>query len=61
MTGKPLLIFGLGELPDQAQYYFSQHAGRQVAAFTVDAEYASVGQFAKSAAYRAVNMKVVNK
>ena len=46
MTGKPLLIFGLGELPDQAQYYFSQHAGRQVAAFTVDAEYASVGQFA---------------
>jgi sugar O-acyltransferase (sialic acid O-acetyltransferase NeuD family) len=46
MTGKPLLIFGLGELPDQAHYYFSQHAGRQVAAFTADAEYATVSQFA---------------
>jgi len=46
MTGKPLLIFGLGELPDQAHYYFSQHAGRLVAAFTVDAEYANVSQFA---------------
>jgi sugar O-acyltransferase (sialic acid O-acetyltransferase NeuD family) len=46
MTGKPLLIFGLGELPDQAHYYFSQHAGRRVEAFTVDPAYARVGQFA---------------
>jgi sugar O-acyltransferase (sialic acid O-acetyltransferase NeuD family) len=38
-TGKPLLIFGLGELPDQAHYYFEQHAGRKVEAFTVDPEY----------------------
>lgn len=46
MTGKPLLIFGLGELPDQAHYYFSQHAGRQVEAFTVDGKYATVSRFA---------------
>lgn len=46
MTHKPLLIFGVGELPDQAHYYFSQHAGRQVEAFTVDAEYATVSRFA---------------
>lgn len=38
-TGKPLLIFGLGELPEQAHYYFAQHAGRKVEAFTVDPEY----------------------
>ena len=43
---KPLLIFGLGELPDQAHYYFSQHAGRRVEAFTVDPAYATVDQFA---------------
>lgn len=43
---KPLLIFGLGELPDQAHYYFSQHAGRRVDAFTVDAAYATADQFA---------------
>jgi sugar O-acyltransferase (sialic acid O-acetyltransferase NeuD family) len=43
---KPLLIFGLGELPDQANYYFAQHAGRRVEAFTVDPAYATVGQFA---------------
>lgn len=43
---KPLVIFGLGELPEQALYYFSQHAGRQVVAFTVDAAYATVGQHA---------------
>jgi sugar O-acyltransferase (sialic acid O-acetyltransferase NeuD family) len=43
---KPLLIFGLGELPDQANYYFSQHAGRRVEAFTVDPPYATVSQFA---------------
>ena len=46
MTGKPLLIFGLGELPEQALYYFSQHAGRKVEAFTVDAAYVGAGQFA---------------
>lgn len=39
VTGKPLLIFGLGELPDQAHYYFAQHAGRKVEAFTVDPEF----------------------
>jgi sugar O-acyltransferase (sialic acid O-acetyltransferase NeuD family) len=46
MTDKPLLIFGLGELPDQAHYYFSQHAGRRVEAFTVDPAYATADQFA---------------
>jgi len=46
MTRKPLLIFGLGELADQAHYYFSQHGGRRVEAFAVDAAYATVSQFA---------------
>lgn len=42
---KPLVIFGLGELPDQARYYFSQHAGRRVEAFTVDAAYVTASHF----------------
>lgn len=41
-----MLIFGLGELPDQVHYYFSQHAGRRVEAFTVDPAYAAVDRFA---------------
>jgi len=41
---KPLLIFGLGELPEQARYYFEQHAGRKVEAFTVDAQYLDADQ-----------------
>lgn len=46
MTAKPLLIFGLGELAEQAHYYFTQHGGRRVEAFTADAAYATVSQFA---------------
>jgi len=43
---KPLLIFGLGSFPEQVHYYFSQHAGRRVEAFTVDAAYLTMSQFA---------------
>ncbi|HYN61134.1 MAG TPA: NeuD/PglB/VioB family sugar acetyltransferase [Rubrivivax sp.] len=43
---KPLVIFGVGDLPEQAYYYFSQHAGRQVEAFTVDAEFLTTDHFA---------------
>lgn len=43
---KPLIIFGVGDLPDQAHYYFSQHAGRQVEAFTVEAAFHTTSQFA---------------
>ena len=46
MAGKPLLVFGLGELAEMAQYYFAQHAARAVAAFTVDAAYAVADHFA---------------
>ena len=46
MSAKPLLIFGLGELAEQAHYYFTQHGGRRVEAFTADAAYATVSQFA---------------
>ena len=46
MTGKPLLIFGLGELAEQAHYEVSQHGGRKVEAFAADAEYATVSQLA---------------
>ena len=46
MAAKPLLVFGLGELAEQAHYYFSQHGGREVAAFTADAAYATLDHFA---------------
>jgi hypothetical protein len=31
---KPLLIFGVGPMVEQVHYDFTQHAGRQVEAFT---------------------------
>lgn len=46
MAVKPLVIFGLGELAEMAQYYFSQHGGREVAAFTVEASHATASHFA---------------
>jgi sugar O-acyltransferase (sialic acid O-acetyltransferase NeuD family) len=42
---KPLLIFGAGSLAEQAHYYFTEHAGRRVDAFVVDAGYLSAGRF----------------
>ncbi len=36
---KPLVIFGVGELAELAHFYFTEDAGRRVAAFTVDAAY----------------------
>jgi sugar O-acyltransferase (sialic acid O-acetyltransferase NeuD family) len=43
---KGLLIFGLGELSELAHYYFSQHAGRRVEAFTADPAYLAEDRFA---------------
>ena len=43
---KPLLIFGVGPMVELAHYYFTQHAGRQVEAFTVDAAFLSASCFA---------------
>lgn len=40
MKEKPLIILGTGEFAQLAHYYFTQDAARQVAAFTVDAQFA---------------------
>jgi len=37
---KPLVIFGSGEIASLAKFYFETDAGREVAAFTVDDDYA---------------------
>ena len=42
---KPLLIFGTGVLAEQVRYYFAEHAGRHIEAFTVDAAYVGDGRF----------------
>jgi sugar O-acyltransferase (sialic acid O-acetyltransferase NeuD family) len=42
---KPLLIFGAGALAEQARYYFAEHGGRHIEAFTVDAAYVGEGRF----------------
>lgn len=44
--GKPLLIFGVGPMVEQVHYYFTQHAGRRVEAFTVEAAFLTMGSFA---------------
>jgi sugar O-acyltransferase (sialic acid O-acetyltransferase NeuD family) len=36
MSGKPLVIFGVGELAQLAYYYFTHDSSRRVAAFTLD-------------------------
>ena len=38
MSGKPLVLFGLGELSEVAAYYFENDGNRRIAAFTVDGE-----------------------
>lgn len=41
----PVVIFGTGELAQLAHFYFTHDAGRTVAGFTVDAKYATAGEF----------------
>lgn len=43
---KPLVIFGLGQIAELADYYFRKDAGRQVAAFTVDGDLLKEDRFA---------------
>jgi sugar O-acyltransferase (sialic acid O-acetyltransferase NeuD family) len=38
MSGKPLVLFGLGELSEIAAYYFENDGNRRIAAFTIDGE-----------------------
>lgn len=42
---KPLVIFGSGEIASLTRYYFETGASREVAAFTVDDEYAEADVF----------------
>src|SRR5205823_1461205 len=39
---KNLIIFGIGQIAEVIYYYFTEEAGRNVAAFSVDAEYQTV-------------------
>jgi hypothetical protein len=43
-TGKPIVIFGLGELPGQSHDCFARHAGRKVDAFNVGVQYPTEDQ-----------------
>lgn len=45
-SGKPVVIFGTGDIAELAWFYFTEDAGRQVAGFTVD------GAFLKETAFR---------
>lgn len=42
---KPLIIFGVGEMAQVANYYFSHDSDYKVAAFTVDAEFIGTNAF----------------
>ncbi len=44
---KPIVIFGAGEIAEVASYYFEKTVERQVAAFTVDAEFIKEDTFQK--------------
>lgn len=39
MSTRPLLVFGAGDIAQLAAFYFGHDGGREVAAFTVDADY----------------------
>jgi sugar O-acyltransferase (sialic acid O-acetyltransferase NeuD family) len=43
---KPMVMFGIGPMVEQAHYYFTQHAGRRVDAFTVEAAFLTTSHFA---------------
>lgn len=45
MSGKPIVIFGLGELAEVAAYYFENDTERTVAAFTVDGDHVKEPSF----------------
>lgn len=45
MSGKPVVLFGVGELAEVAAYYFEEDAHRSVAAFTVDGANLKEGRF----------------
>ena len=45
MRNKNLIIFGTGDIAELAYYYFTQDSEYQVAAFTVDEEYANESTF----------------
>ena len=42
---KPVVIFGLSDIAELAQYYLTEDAGREVAAFTVDGAYIKDADF----------------
>ena len=42
---KPLVIFGAGDIAQLAHYYFANDSQYDVVAFTVDREFATVGEF----------------
>lgn len=46
MSGRPLVLFGSGELAEVAAYYFEREEQRTVAAFTVDAAFIKEPTFA---------------
>lgn len=45
MSGRPVVIFGAGELAEVAAFYFREDAKREVAAFTVDGAKLAAPQF----------------
>lgn len=45
MSGRPVVIFGAGELAEVAAFYFHEDAQREVAAFTVDGAKLAESQF----------------
>lgn len=42
---RPLLVFGAGDIAQLAAFYFAHDGGREVAAFTVDADYLTGNRF----------------
>jgi sugar O-acyltransferase (sialic acid O-acetyltransferase NeuD family) len=46
MDDKPVVIFGVGSFAEVAEAYLRKDAGRQVVAYTVDAEYVTADTFA---------------
>jgi sugar O-acyltransferase (sialic acid O-acetyltransferase NeuD family) len=46
MDGKPVVIFGIGSFAAVAEAYLRKDAGRQVVAYTVDAEYVTADTYA---------------
>ena len=46
MSGRPLIIFGAGEIAEVAAFYFGHDGGRRVAAFMVDDAFVREASFA---------------